>query len=476
MSPHERALTLAAAAIDFRLSPEEQHELAAHLAGCPSCSVAAAAMRADAAALARAPRLDAPASVRRAVMRAATSRSGGARPSPVLAFALIALVLAMVGGAFVGGSLLQRDDRTPQPSLLGYPDRSPSLEPRPPTTERPRPTPRPTPAASARPGRSAQPPTPASWRRLGDLGDAFGGKHVTSISAAPGGGFIAFGEDASTLSPLVWRSDDGVAWEAVDVPDGTFGGVAPVSHAELTDAGLVVVAYDVSVESGTRRVVWTSPDGRTWTKGAGLDTDGSPLTLISGPQGLLAWLTTGRVWSSADGVTWTRSSIGQGDVSDVLAGRDGFTAVGRDGARVWFATSANGRRWDFQRIPVDGDALPGAEAAATGPQLVWVGTDRWRPAADGGWSPTGARIPQVSHVRDVIGGPRGFLAIGFVAPGGAHRAWTWDGQGAWQAVEGSRAGSAEAGGAEVIGAVPDDTGWTVFAAANGRVTAWRVDP
>ncbi len=48
---HDRALELAAMAIDFELTSAESAELEDQMAACPLCSRAAAAMRADAGAM-----------------------------------------------------------------------------------------------------------------------------------------------------------------------------------------------------------------------------------------------------------------------------------------------------------------------------------------------------------------------------------------------------------------------------------------
>ena len=68
MNEHQRCIELAAASIDFPLSPDEQRSLRTHLALCDSCTVTVRGLRDDAMRLAAAPHLTAPVAVRNAVI------------------------------------------------------------------------------------------------------------------------------------------------------------------------------------------------------------------------------------------------------------------------------------------------------------------------------------------------------------------------------------------------------------------------
>jgi anti-sigma factor RsiW len=57
---HDRFIDLAAASIDFELSPAERAELDGHLTTCAPCRSFAAALRADARALGDLPRITVP--------------------------------------------------------------------------------------------------------------------------------------------------------------------------------------------------------------------------------------------------------------------------------------------------------------------------------------------------------------------------------------------------------------------------------
>jgi hypothetical protein len=117
---HEHELELAAAAIDFELTPDERRRLDAAIAECSECARAAAAYRRDATMLTALPVVDASPVIRRNVERAA-----GARPQRtswtwvLLAAALLGLLLTsiLVAGSYI---LRERDlarvERTPGPT------------------------------------------------------------------------------------------------------------------------------------------------------------------------------------------------------------------------------------------------------------------------------------------------------------------------------------------------------------------------
>ncbi len=102
---HDRALELAAMAIDFELTSAESAELEDQMAACPQCSRAAAAMRADAGAM-RVPLTLLPSRrVDDAVYAAIAGRRAG--PQRVLLLAAAALLLlGLLAALAVGASLL----------------------------------------------------------------------------------------------------------------------------------------------------------------------------------------------------------------------------------------------------------------------------------------------------------------------------------------------------------------------------------
>jgi len=72
---HEHEFELAAATIDFELTPAERRRLDAAIAGCSECARAAASYRRDATMLTALPVLDASPSVRRSLAWYGSARS-----------------------------------------------------------------------------------------------------------------------------------------------------------------------------------------------------------------------------------------------------------------------------------------------------------------------------------------------------------------------------------------------------------------
>lgn len=468
MSIHDRFLALAATAIDFRLSPEDQHALREHLATCPSCPRFAASLRDDAAALTHLPIRDTPLPIRFAVQRAAAARSPLGRPSLTLVLATGALLVALVGGAFAAGGFLDRrtavgpdasvpvtaDHRTLAPSSLAR-------------------TPRPT--STRTPAR----PATASWSSLGNLASVFGSDLIASIAAVPRGGFVAIGQDTDTLAGLVWTSADGISWDPAPQIAGVFG------DGVLTDVvpggrGLVTVGWDATVGGGPQRAVWTSVDGKTWTRStdpsATIGSD-STLTLTQGPSGLIAWSPSGRAWFSRDGTTWRKTTIGRSGIADVAVGDGLLVAVGAESGTPWIATSkgaAANPQWTSAGLgTASADATRiGAESAADGTLLVWVGTTRYAAGADGTWRAAGdGKLPAPLGPANVGSGASGFLAVsGVAANGDGGRAWTWDGSGAWTAVS----GPSGSGTTAPLAIAPDGDGWLVVARDTARAWSYSV--
>ena len=105
-----------------------------------------------------------------------------------------------------------------------------------------------------------------AWVELGDMTDALGGRPPTSVVAAPGGGYVAFGQDRGAVVTLVWTSPDGVRWQAAPRSADVFGGLVPDGGATVPGDGMLVVGWDVSVAGGSQRAIWASSDGRVWAE------------------------------------------------------------------------------------------------------------------------------------------------------------------------------------------------------------------
>jgi hypothetical protein len=213
----------------------------------------------------------------------------------------------------------------------------------------------------------------------------------------------------------VWISGDGTTWEQVTLPEmlseqGEL--IAKVSDIAVGGPGLVAVGYGVpepecetfpipgALEPGAEApmegcipqgsqfgVVWTSEDGRTWTRlptdpvfdGArihGVASDGDSLLAVgfhheSGTRGSGDMVGHSVVWTSADGITWTRLShnqelLGDSVMYDLIHGPAGYLAVGwalprNDPETSIYWLSANGRDWARVQLPGElQETLPAA--------------------------------------------------------------------------------------------------------------------
>ncbi len=219
--------------------------------------------------------------------------------------------------------------------------------------------------------------------------------------------------------------------------------------------GLVAVgaydAYDAMAD------IWTSSDGRTWSRVIGQELGPGVINDVTcGGPGLVAvgdgegdGSARGAVWTSRDGLAWSRAPddpvFGRGWIKAVTAGGPGLVAVGFP-HRAWF--SPDGLTWTRASVPpVPPDVYPGDngqtpqvyldDVAAAGDRLVAVGgmmmNDESHQAvvwisADGmTWTdvPLDREVfPLRSSIKEVIGGPDGFIAIGADDPDGPPSMWT----------------------------------------------------
>jgi len=209
-----------------------------------------------------------------------------------------------------------------------------------------------------------------------------------------GPGLVAVGRDR--WYPAVWTSPDGIAWTRVSHDPETFG-YGEMRQVVAGASGLVAVGD----QDGTA-AVWTSPDGLTWTlhqgihseynRGAGID------AVTATPDGFVGVGTEetsenachdgasgdcrAMVWTSPDGITWTRvphdeSIFGGGPdkqmMRDVTTVGDHIVAVGTS---VW--TSPDGYTWTrvYQDPALTGEHQGSMNAvAANDTMIVIVGDD-----------------------------------------------------------------------------------------------------
>lgn len=182
----------------------------------------------------------------------------------------------------------------------------------------------------------------------------------------------------------MWISSDGELWEPVTLPGVlSEAGDVTATVADIAVAGsrLVAVGWSEPQTQGAQQgIVWTSEDGRAWTRlpdaavFAGADvhdvaSDGSSLVAVgfhheSGGRGDTA---VGRsvVWTSPDGVTWTRGEAAamfdDSIMRDVAHGPGGYLTtglvtprpVGAVGMESIYWLSENGREWDRLDLPAE---------------------------------------------------------------------------------------------------------------------------
>lgn len=118
MTDHDRTAQLLAAALDFDLTADERAEMERHLAECDACRQIDDDLRADAVALQRQIRTDAPARVRHAIAEAAWREAvpHRSRAGLVLLVAAVLMLAMAIGGAFAAGMWLERRDESTRPS------------------------------------------------------------------------------------------------------------------------------------------------------------------------------------------------------------------------------------------------------------------------------------------------------------------------------------------------------------------------
>jgi len=185
----------------------------------------------------------------------------------------------------------------------------------------------------------------SDWQPVPDDPEAFANAEVRAITRF-GNGFVAVGVVGSAqhhTGAVAWTSADGVRWARVDDPSFVAG--VAVSVATSPSGGLVAAGSDLDRHEA---FVWTSPDGRTWTKAPGEPsrqhpayiwmTDvaaiGNSLIAVgdfqSGQRG------TATSWVSSDGIHWDRARTApvqeQVELYAVTSGGPGAIAVGSFGA------------------------------------------------------------------------------------------------------------------------------------------------
>ncbi len=215
---------------------------------------------------------------------------------------------------------------------------------------------------------------------------------VTSTpDGAAAGGMYAHSLTATTTTPAVWTTPDGLAWHRSDLP--------PNGHAFITamaalPSGLLAAAAQ-GQGAADPAALWVAPDGVTWQAVPlpFLDTDSYLHTLIATDSGLLIVLDeyqgyeayASSVWSSPDGITWHRvlaldeyiATVSYGPLGVVMTGRSELLRSADDGA-TWSATPLSaefdGTVGTVLAQTPDGRLIAGTIALDYSSPALWVGT------------------------------------------------------------------------------------------------------
>ena len=198
-------------------------------------------------------------------------------------------------------------------------------------------------------------------------------------------------------TPLRGYSPDGRTWTRAKVDDAA--GRA-MDQVVATDHGFVAIGeaeYSFHAGFGGGAAIWTSPDGRTWTRAHDKRTPprGTALgSVVAGAGGFLAKASfeysegntkplppvTAGIWRSTDAIHWEPIPGTPLGVAQIVEVSDGFVAIGSkdtgDRAQPVSWRSPDGRSWTSVEVPP-------RSACRMGP-----------PSTDSGWS---AAQPASSH-------------------------------------------------------------------------------
>jgi hypothetical protein len=282
-----------------------------------------------------------------------------------------------------------------------------------------------------------------------------------------GSGFVAIGYAARpTMQATTWFSPNGITWERD--PLGA-AGTTRLNAVAWDGQQYIAVGEDRSGLDGTlasirtataRAAVWTSPDGRTWTRvphtpvfdvGGYIDTmedpDGGGMSdIVAGPGGMVAVGSECTSAGACQPAAWTTGGTGawmrvadlpasSGRLRSVAASGSGYVAVGAGPSAILY--SADGQSWhavqsppstDLQSVTRIGDRF--VAAAATGPETVWGSPDgqAWAPLdAQGGpvtasdtvvtdWRLAADNATAVWFGRDGGGDPVAWVSVAGTAP------------------------------------------------------------
>ena len=236
--------------------------------------------------------------------------------------ALGAFTLGLTASLFVACSAATPSASPSAPGPSGAPSTSPVASAQASATPSPTPAPTPTPTPAITPM-----PTP----RSGSLSIAW--TKVASAAAGPGlrntdyqsavatlGDVMVVAQDSQgeLPGPAFWYSEDGRTWTEATVSEPLSESIW-VADMTVGGPGLVAVggAYVGDPNDPTTEVaIWTSSDGRSWTRVKGPALGPGELHKVGTTVGgLIAFGgdgTEGAIWTSPDGTDWSRAAVPSG--------------------------------------------------------------------------------------------------------------------------------------------------------------------
>jgi len=114
-------------------------------------------------------------------------------------------------------------------------------------------------------------PDGITWSRVSDDNGVFPGLMEIKSVTAGGPGLVAVGSDNSfgeRAEAAVWTSPDGITWSRVPHDEAVFGGEGNRAMNSVTvwERGLLVAVGGVVAPESVHSIVWTSPDGISWSR------------------------------------------------------------------------------------------------------------------------------------------------------------------------------------------------------------------